>query len=72
MCDRMSIFFSLNYNILVVTVAGLDSPLTCQRMSGTGRPDAVHENRASRPSRTVIRICSGEWEMIRGGTKIDK
>lgn len=60
MCDRMSIFFSSNYNILVGIVAGLDSPLTCQRMTGTGRPDAVHENRASRPSRTVIRICSGE------------
>ncbi len=68
----MSILLSLNYNILVVTVAGLDSPLTCQRMTGAGRPDAIHENRASRPSRTVNRICSGEWEMIRGGTKIDK
>ncbi len=55
-----------------MTVPGLDSPLTCQRMTGAGRPDAAHENRALRPSRTVICISSGEWEMTCGGTKIDK
>ncbi len=55
-----------------MTVADLDSPLTSQTMTGAGRPDAIQENRASLPSRTVIRICSGECEIILGGTKIDK
>jgi hypothetical protein len=60
----------LLFYLPVDTIPGLDKPLKCQMMVGTGWPVARQENRADRPSRTVIRIFSGEWEMIRGGTRI--